>query len=305
MRRMLLPLLLSLPACDSGPAAAAASGDGSGSGGDGGSEAPCCSAEVPVPWRGPALLYRGAAAPPECAAPWANPGPAGGDQLVVEGTCQCTCSEPSGAVCDTPGKVTMYDDTGCANPIGIFTPWKHCTSSSGAPFAASALADPLTVLGGQCQPQLSDDYQTPTWSEQLRVCELAASCDASLCQPAGACIHRPGVHLCPDERYTERTVLYTDLVDERSCSECNCSQAVGQSCPGTIELWPAEDCSGAGAAIDLGSAGVCTSEDLAFNVRGYRVLVGDPAGGDCPATGGEPLGSATAVDPHTVCCEPT
>jgi len=209
----------------------------------------------------------------------------------------------------------MYDDAICYHAVGAFTPWTTCTSSSGAPFVVTAKADPVIPAGGSCDAVNEHVFTPPVWTTSAKLCVgtpqddcHAEYCDANIDDDTGTngyakrCIFRPSVFSCPDERYTERTIIYRDLSDTRNCSDCSCGDPTGATCSATMELWTEPDCTGELAQIPSDQS--CTATGLSSNTKSYRLQISGPNDGECSPNGGEPGGTVEPIEPMTVCCEP-
>jgi hypothetical protein len=146
-----------------------------------------------------------------------------------------------------------------------------------------------------------------TWQQYAALCvsRAASLCDPALCPSAlptefqqRRCIYQGVEAPCPSGGYSERFLMYEDIDDQRDCS-CACS-ASGLTCNAGVQLYGGSGCTGGSSYVAFNMQ--CYSPQMT-TVASYEMLVTGP-NGVCSPTGGGVTGTATPVDPVTVCCEP-
>jgi hypothetical protein len=180
------------------------------------------------------------------------------------------------------------------------------------------------VAFATCEPADVDVTFASEFSGHTRLCAtdiVADDCPAEqVCAPAepeeflpGLCIMQEGEHDCPVELgYTERTVLFEDIDDNRECQtgSCSCSTPTG-SCGGNLEFFasgPNSTCAGPALATLKNSSSpfqesnLCQARPASADVVRYAV---DSDSLSCRTTGEpEVAGSAIGTGATTICCMP-
>lgn len=282
-----------------------------------------CEPAVPSGWQGPIDLVQGANGPPApCPAPTVPVFDAGAGFDAGAPACStCGCAAPSGLACEVD--VRMFSGGGCnTNPCATGTAGPKCTALTGTcPLSAGGLAAEANavVVAGACTPSKQDPTVPPaSWSARVEGCGLGApqACaapgatgGAGACLPAAsrACIYQSGAaSACPDAGYVAGPqVFYESVVDDRSCTACECGGADASCSGGTVTASTSATCAlGATIAVDggcapLGFAGITTNPAVYAQTD-----AGPVATGGCPASGGAPTGGAAPAEPITVCCLP-
>lgn len=298
----------------------------------GGSPSACgelgtCLSPPPLGWAGPVLLS-------DSARGEAGPGcPAASTELdialsfglvAVPAACTCTCGTAQDAACGSTEAEYYGTDSRCEALEASFAMTYDGSGGScvdGPNGAASAYwrIPPLGVVGGFCDPSASATLDEPTWGGGTRVCDVDLSRGTQcgfdgVCAPnlgietfdEGYCVWRQGEHECPGPDYPVRQLRWTGLEDERSCSECTCSEPTGE-CAGDVWLYGDDGCGG--TLQRVATDGACQLVDL--EVESGRLRETAPGCGgpcqvlvtaSCGPQGGDPLGDVNPVDPYTFCC---
>jgi len=152
----------------------------------------------------------------------------------------------------------------------------------------------------------------PTWQTFARACAAPSSGDGcnneTTCLPEPEtpyrdtlCVSQPGDVACPAAYPEKRTFFDTVYVDTRDCSDCACGAPEGGACNPTIAFYSdAGTCTQLVAHIDAQSC-----KDVPGNptIHGRESLSASITPGACEPDGGEAIGSVTAQNPVTFCCQ--
>lgn len=300
------------PAVDSGPAAACPS------------EEQDCVASAPSGWSGPAVrLDQEPGATPSCPENFTGGQQIGFVGLQAAGSCGCSCTDSTnfacqgGAIQGRDGPIDFGTCFGaCEGNSCVSQPLQAgtCTSISSEVQSRELMrVDEGVVTAGTCSAgTISSNLQEPSFETQVALCVsdvAAGNCEAnsSCVAPAptpfdeGMCIFQAGEHECPaDTIYTERTFLFADYDDQRSCETCSCEPGdVGNPC-GSVEIF--NDDSNCASTPITTFANLCAetpillSPDARFTARTTI---------SCRATVDPPIaGAVTGVGATTVCCAP-
>ena len=171
--------------------------------------------------------------------------------------------------------------------------------------------EPVPVMGGSCNEIVEEVVPDPQWGVVWTACGGATvdeACGAgSICAPVpslplqpNVCIHRNGVHDCPEgSMYSQRLEYYAGIGDTRGCTTCSCGDPEG-FCTGNIRTFQTGNCTAPltnqftiNGNCQQGSSGSPATAN--FDSDGPQ----DPT---CPANGGEPEGSTTPILPRTFFC---
>ena len=299
--------------------AAGATGGAAGSAGAAGGAA-CdtkshvCAPEAGAGWTGPVAYRQGKGAPPSC--PGSYPTKVADGKVGLnagKATCKCSCDPATGISCT--GTAKLYDVAegafGCIAIPGGATAWQGTSSSCSKPTSSTSgqvrLVAPAPSKAGTCAAKSAHAIPTPSWAEETRICNganpAAGSCasgQSCLPQPGAPydlCVYRPGDMACPSA-YPQKTVVYEDFKDTRTCSGCSCGSA-SSTCGGSLQL--ASGCSGttllyttvSGCGLPAGGINVSTSHWASYKP--------DPKG-TCQESTSTLSGAATPTGATTVCC---
>ena len=153
-----------------------------------------------------------------------------------------------------------------------------------------------------CVSSVEQVLEDPT-AETRTLCsggELAGCDEDEACVPAvaaaGLCIWREGMEPCPGPVYTQRTVVFQELVDERHCTPCACSSTFGPCLGGSIEFFDGADC-GDGDPQPL-NPGACDQ----FSASHVRLIGPAVTEVSCEPGTTEPAGGISGALPLTFCC---
>ncbi len=297
--------------------------DGGGSTGESGTEdtgeedLPCtgeCVANAPSEWHGPAALQRTSAAEDEPTCVDSHPIALASfvsDLVAQPATCGCDCGVAEGMTCET-AKARVYAEAACNGTLlDIFDIGLSCTNGLELVQGFWQVSfDPPD--GGGCDAQ--PDFEVPALDfTRWTLCgaaEVDGDCDVGeSCAPsAGAvfedtlCVWHEGDLACPGSVYTERTLVYESITDDRECGECSCGAPTGICTGGQVDLNYAPNCPGPGWFNWPAEHDECFDEEFYFD-SGIVIEPATPYA-SCEPTVPMSLGSASAEVPFTVCCEP-
>ncbi|MEZ4226920.1 MAG: hypothetical protein R3B13_38620 [Polyangiaceae bacterium] len=196
-------------------------------------------------------------------------------------------------------------------------------SSDGSGAKAVWMGPLRSVAGGACTAGEtgSKTIPTPTWDKSVRACGDAPAtgkgCGSGSCVPKPAapfgssvCIYQDGDHACPAP-FSAKTLGHQSFTEGRDCSACTCGTP-GTGCTGTLTLYTDDNCSQNVTAVAApntcvplpvdpdplttfppGSGGMPPADTRSGHLQ---------ASGNCPPTGGQVTGTATATGPVTFCC---
>jgi hypothetical protein len=269
-----------------------------------------CVEQPPASWQGPAAVWEGSGAPPECTGPYGQRVlDAFSDAAAAPATCTCACAAPAGATCSTSVPATVFSDHTCTTPCDtVVLTAGTCPDVQGTCVNVFGIAGAVQATGGACAPQATKQVPGWSWSGAMRACEpaspVAPACAAGqVCLPTPPppmnprpCIFASGDVPCPTGTYSVRHVFFGTASDSRGCTACSCSPATGVTCPATVQ----QGCGQTGPTFALPTT--CASVDDPGSVE--LTSVAAPTGGSCTPSGGQPTGSLVPAEPTTVCCMP-
>lgn len=288
-----------------------------------------CLAETPTGWDGPGLVLdvEFEQSGVEC--------PGGTEESAVEAflgltadgaSCGCGCGDAVDVSCGSTSLEFHGSDSGCSSPEAAYTvTWQgnggSCVDIPGSSANRYWRAEPVTLSGGSCDPLPTSVISRVSWDSRRDVCEVSQSaarcvgggvCVSDSSEFSTACIWRTGDHACEFEDYPRKALRYSSYVDSRACSECVCSEPVGE-CAGEVWLRNGSGCSGTSDRID--SDGGCHLVDVAAESAHIPVAAQacTPDGGPgdcqtvvsaaCEASGGQAVGEVVETQPITFCCD--
>ncbi len=299
-----------------------------------------CLKAAPVGWTGP--LAKADAHAGEnvagCSDVFSEDGGLFGSEITETGSCSCECDSPTSLSC---GNATIREWTsasegaceqGVCDILGSSCSENSQTLQPGSctrinanmgdePFLRASFGQ---ITSGTCaQPEVFGEFSS-NFTVQTRLCETEINSHGcaldEVCAPSapdgfseGLCIAREGDHECPANLgYTERTVLFTDIDDNRECDigGCGCAAPTG-SCRGKIELHNGgvddDLCNGALATLERASSPFAdsnTCQSLPASASTARYVI-DPDAHSCRPTGEAGIaGSAVGTGATTLCCMP-
>lgn len=284
-----------------------------------------CLPAAPADWNGPTIRAEIAIdeALPDCAAP-AMGGLANGAGFEPGGSCDCSCTTAATLSC-TNGRVENTD----SGAAGCFpgTPCQgQCPGQELTPNVCTSMSATIddqtrmrfiagTINSGTCEaPTLTETLPEAVFEEHVALCAVETTVggcgDEGVCAPSNppgfadeSCIFREGVHDCPaDSAFTEQTISFASLTDNRSCGSCACDLPANGLCSGIIQGSPNTACSIAGegqatSSCELSSA---WSNENAFTYSPVPNMVNCAPAESNPAV----IGEVAGVDAVTVCCTP-
>ncbi len=257
----------------------------------------------------------------------------GRTDLVAPSACEaCTC-EPSTGFCSLPSTFDVQADV--CGPQGkppiswnAPSPWDgQCDNATQVPSgkAYSLKIGALTITEKGCDPGPTVPAKVVSlhWDTFARGCDVRVPpgpITRSICLPDELvppgfklCIFNDGERACPndmpDNTFTEQHVFYQGVDDNRQCSACSCGSPTGSACTAMLSIYKGNNltCNGSTfAQIPISSAGpVCT--DIALPGQSLGSKSAGPTTylpGTCQPMGGDGSGSATKIEPATLCCRP-
>jgi hypothetical protein len=305
---------------------------------DGSTCATTCLPSAPTGWSGPFAFYVGPAAQtPACPVAWPTTVSALGAGTLTAPPAQCNCS--CGPVVQDNGYGCFWGAWNCQTCNGAGTGSGYDTLSdvcvqvpypqaSGCGFVHWGGSQYGAILSGaHCNPSLARTVPLTSFSQAALLCgggAFAGVCDGGVCAlpvpapfqtgyciakvspvgsadggaeggaPADAAVSDAGVS-CPASYPVEYTG-YAGVADTRDCSGCSCNiNAV--TCTGSATLYSDTNCQTAIGQITSGST-ACP------NLQPGSMKPAWSVSGGCPASGGQPKGSATPSGVVTICCAP-
>ncbi len=246
-----------------------------------------CAASAPSAWLGPVALWDAAAGqtPPPCPPGYGQPMDLHRDPTGPPVTCKCSCALSGVEDCETSAAISF--DGACTATSVCSAALPKITSACsaftntrcGASFSVTA---PLPTLnGGTCTPSVEMTPKVPvppTWTGIARACTVLTAdspggcsvansqCVATPLPPYGSqtCIYQvvqggAPIPACPAGFLANPKVYYSDILDGRGCSACNCKLVPG-ACSGMIDIYGGTDCGGAFTQYATGSA--CHAESI-------------------------------------------
>jgi hypothetical protein len=297
------------------------SGAGGGAAGAGNEFCPVedCTVAAASPWTGP-VAYWGTMSgeePPDCPEGYENPTDLHFGLKAPDGACTCSCAV-QGQICEEDPVLHIYGDLNCDTDCATSSrqactavPPK-CDGSQGSVDAAVP-----TLSGGTCVATVPEPPE-PTWQSDARLCRLseATKCEAAgeVCAPTpafpyttGLCVMRTipqaqALPMCPDEYPNQLDPMYSDVLDDRACSDCKCSALSGGECSGTLWLSSNADSCNTEFPYKLGSG--CTTFNLGGRIAHISAKYTLSPGKCSVTTASHPTGKATESGQITlVCCQ--
>lgn len=277
-------------------------------------ESAVCEVGVPPGWEGP---FR-------ASEPGSSDSPAALELFrtlnVPPWTCQCSCGPVNSPRCANL-ILQRFSDDGCNNyldrtefpqpaddpfclshtpqgSVAMYPSSLSCAEPDSCPTCPVVESDTISAVARE--GELSLDFAPPV------ACDGQLNCYAS--DTLSVCITRPGDHQCP-LGFEERSVLFEDVDDSRSCTPCSCSTAQGTECTSTLSVF-----SGTGCEADevVETYPVVNNIDNVTNSStgcvdvpaggGYQIESVVSDAGMCFSLGGQQQGNATPAAPRTVCC---
>jgi len=281
---------------------------------DAAEEMPCgdlCLAKAPSGWHGPAAIMRSSSADEAPACAESHPVELTtllSDLIPQPAICDCNCGEAEGMTCNS-ATAHVYANAGCNSLIDTFDIGLSC-SNGVEPIEGYWNIDFDPPSGGACEalPSFSVpalDYTRWTLcgaAPSEGECESGEACTAS---PAPIfeerqCIWQEGDLACPGDVFTERTLLFSELTDDRSCGECSCGSPQGTCADGEVLLDFFANCPGDTIASWFAVPGEC----LELYFESGQVTEPATPFAACEPTMPVSLGGASLQQAHTLCCEP-
>ncbi|MDD9933141.1 MAG: hypothetical protein OXT09_06035 [Myxococcales bacterium] len=273
-----------------------------------------CVEPAPDGWSGPLALWAGSGTPPDCGDGFGETLLTGGRNIgAPAASCStCTCDGSScGSFVDVgTGTVAGCDGASCSTSLNgscaeLSTP---CLMDTDTAYLETRLPSEPAA----CEASAQDaDVAAASFAEEVRGCgvdEVAArGCEGGeVCAPADEpdgfeaplCILTQGEEDCPDGPYSERTLYFTGIDDDRGCSACGCD---APDCNYSWSVYASADDLCESPLITLNAAEQCVQ--VSPTDGAIRVGVAITGDGTCAPTGGQPTGEAIGTGAVTVCCE--
>jgi hypothetical protein len=234
----------------------------------------------------------------------------------------CGGSENCYADLNLGGSGACFDDSylpGGVTTCGMQQPMAMMCNTGTKPCNVSLSTAPIDASGGTCAMCSGTPTLPPAKFQKLgHGCGdptpvMPNSCNpGQTCLPnpgssyAGVCIMQTGDVDCPLGKFGNKHLFYGDKMEGRSCTDCQCQGATGQTCDATITVYAGNTGTCSGAVVATFTAGQCDDNATIMNRQiGDRKITnvsGTPSGGMCPHTGGDPMGTVTPTMPTTFCC---
>ncbi len=288
--------------------ASATGGVGTGGKGTGGSVPgdPCCAPLAPLGWTGPVPVHAVPTLPSQLCPDGNRPVLLAGSDVGIEaGSCGCDCV---GSVeCPEPAIVTWASGCGQAELVTL----------SPIPDCATGTSDQSVVQGRhvagteRCDSSARGTPGQASFSVNFFACEAPppqVDCGSTaVCVPAppppaqdtAVCVFRTGDVPCPTTGYTQRQLVFEDIVDDRAC-ECDACQVDSAECRASVAEVSGGDCA---AEPNREYEVTSTSTPRCFQSQHISVLSPPPTVTCTPGASRE-SGEATPDGPNTVCCLP-
>jgi hypothetical protein len=291
----------------------------------------CLGECVPLPpfggWELPALLWFGPPLEaPECPADRAPILAYEGNADPADQECpECSCAPPSGecALSSTLTAHTTLTCTGMAQDFSAPEPWDgDCTDLNPVPAAfnpKSVRVEALTLTESACAPITPPPPRSGStaWKTFARACRgVWSPCvePGMICVPEppppppgfSQCIFRAGDELeCPPN-YPNRHTFYSDLDDQRSCTECACAPPEGSQCSSLVTVFEVPGCpidqpGGGSVWVNLTPKCQQLSDSAALGSKSATPAYYAP--GSCEPLGGEVAGTLELKGASTFCCQ--
>jgi hypothetical protein len=261
--------------------------------------------DVPAaPWRGPIIVFANASAAMSCSGAYGVAAFDGGTAPMQKNvTCNdCTCDA---SPCPS-FQLEAYSDGNCGNPILMNNVGPIAVCSQVPATTAGSVILTSTAGSGVCGSAggTVKNRPTPTFVDRVLGCAPAAvgkgCANGGACAPktgmAGQtiCVYQSGdINACPSG-FTQRTLVYRDIADNRGCDMCTCSLPVG-NCSGGLAVFSDNACMN--PVHTLAPNGMCQA---GFSYASLEPTYVSPCN---PTGGGTPNGSLSGSMPVTVCCE--
>ncbi len=214
--------------------------------------------------------------------------------------CSCACEVNTPDSCDgVPVFLEFFANSGCRGmPQLSLELFPECDSlGSASPLFLRATSGTEASCDTQfeviAEPIVGLDEQDGCFAPD------GASCAGGVCADGNTlqCIYVEGDVPCPEGDFTQRTVVYQDYADNRSCSPCGCEGAY--ACEGEVEVVTnSQGCGAPGTALPIGAcsdspapvygAGLADTDELPTPI--------------CETSGGEIIGAVEGTAPITACC---
>lgn len=279
-----------------------------------------CVASPPPGWIGPTTIWQddaGIPAPP-CGTLYPDREEIA-HSVLDEGRFECTCGcEPSGALCEDADVWKYIDPNGsdlCEDATEKIYELGHneCQNFERGDFWMEEylVLHQLALTGGTCTPRSTSEIDTPTWERQTLMCNYDGPVEPRDCTAGNSCIppipsefnssiciHAQGDLQCPiGLPYQNRSVHYSNLLDERACTPCQCGALEGE-CNGEI-VARSGTCANPGQEHARMRPEFC---DWYIWTNDYNVTFESSVDVDCPTIGGNHSGSVRVLGATTVCC---
>lgn len=278
--------------------------------------------EVPKGWQGPAIMRRGET-PVDCEGDFdIELAQANRNLIAPEASCECTCGDATGMGCSNIQnyRYDFHDGFFCPGIPSTFGSGTLCESVLGGAGPGGLLqldVDDGFAPPGSCDPVAEVEIESATWGETVSFCggqPEPGTCDLPSQQCAAddleLCVFQAGEADCRDAApfYNRRNDVFTDISDDRSCSECACSQPTGGCLIESVELFDGLSCSPLNSVGEVSvdaNDGCVSVPDVEVERFQITELLPPPAGSvSCDAVGGTPSGAASPSGQLTVCCLP-
>lgn len=232
----------------------------------------------------------------------------------------CSCGPLEGASCEPPpfscwpGSPTC---TGTETDLTSVLADGQCHKPPNlgqVPSTSCRLIGDSSSASGMCAPFGGTPVKGDPWAKRVGVCQLSAGggcSEAQTCvtKDAGAgkhCIRAFGDVACPSALSVQKTLVYADGDDTRSCTPCTCDVTSANCSGGSYTVHDTNNCSiGLGDPRLVIDSGSCLDVSMHLDGGSWSMTANLPQPqGACTPGGGQPEGQVTPRGPVTFCCPP-
>lgn len=238
-------------------------------------------------------------------------------------TCtECSCSP---AACTPPEGILAFPaicpGDGPALPFGpdLGSGWDgSCSQENGHPanqlcdgeLCIQSLLIPATTASPCAESTPVPSKPAWSWGRTMRQCRLSPQgCGAGqVCVPRvvpdgfDLCRHVSGNKGCPPGYYSEASVLYLGVNDERGCEACECGAPQGAQCKAYVSVYEDSACSSPIAQLMVATVPLCVDVVAGSALASADASMITEVPGSCTPSGGEPTGDLEPAEPVTICC---
>lgn len=276
-----------------------------------------CLPPAPTGWTGPSATYDGApmTKPADCPAGYTvKEIDAHQNMTAAPAVCDCGTGTVSGRFCSAGISGYASQCLGGATDLGTVTTTQGCFATVVNGPAAYKVAAPVLTAGACSFPNAKTTVPEPAFAKVDVACGLSevtqcAGRPECIATPAPAqpygrlCIHKEGEHSCPSADYSVKLVAYKKVADSRACTTCTATPS-GTGCATgqwvhRVSMKDCGDTLGVGTKYDANTCNTYSGAGTIVDITAWK-----PGAATCPVQGGAPSGTASSIEPVTLCCAP-